>query len=222
MSTTSASTPLVPDGSVPPSVVTATARADLCRFLAACYYQPGPEFAEEKLFESMGIAAQRIDARLAEHVCRMAADFTATGHEQLLLDYTRLFVGPTEAVAHPYESVWTEGGAVMGRSTLSVLELYREGGFDIDPAFGDLPDHVACELEFLYLLLFREMQARGEDDPGKLASAATLRRRLLDEHLGNWVFPFAAAVAAGARSVFYRELAGLTDRFLRLETSRPA
>jgi hypothetical protein len=31
----------------------AAARADLCRFLAACYYELGPEFAEEKLFHWM-------------------------------------------------------------------------------------------------------------------------------------------------------------------------
>ena len=33
------------------------ARADLCRLLAACYYQPGPEFAEERVFDSMRVAA---------------------------------------------------------------------------------------------------------------------------------------------------------------------
>ena len=37
----------------------ASAREDLCRFLAACYYEPGPEFAEEKLFDSMLAAASR-------------------------------------------------------------------------------------------------------------------------------------------------------------------
>ena len=33
------------------------AREDLCRLLAACYYEPGPEFAEEKVFDSMLDAA---------------------------------------------------------------------------------------------------------------------------------------------------------------------
>jgi TorA maturation chaperone TorD len=199
----------------------ATASADLCRFIAACYYQPGPEFSEENLFESMAAAAKRLDARLAEHVRHMAEDFEATGHEQLLLDYTRLFLGPTEAVAQPYESVWTgPTAAVMGKSTVSVLELYREGGFDIDPGFRDLPDHIACELEFLYLQLFREGQARAQEDDSALASATALRRRLLDGHLRGWVFRFSAAVAAGAQSVFYRELAGLTDRFVQREMDR--
>ena len=44
----------------------AAARADLCRLLAACYYQPGPEFLEEEVFGSMHTAARELDPRLAE------------------------------------------------------------------------------------------------------------------------------------------------------------
>ena len=42
--------------------------------------------------------------------------------------------------------------------------------------------------------------------------------RFLDEHLGRWVRPFTAAVSSGAQSAFYRELAELTDRFVRMES----
>ena len=35
------------------------AREDLCRLPAACYYQPGQEFAEERVFDFMLGAAQR-------------------------------------------------------------------------------------------------------------------------------------------------------------------
>ena len=40
----------------------------------------------------------------------------------------------------------------MGDSTMAVLALYREGGFHVAEAFTEMPDHVAVELEFLYLL----------------------------------------------------------------------
>ena len=49
------------------------ARADLCRFLAACYYEPGPEFAEEKLFESMQAAASRVHPDFAAGAPRRLA-----------------------------------------------------------------------------------------------------------------------------------------------------
>jgi len=77
-------------------------------------------------------------------------------------------------------------------------------------------DHVAAELEFLYLLLFRESEARFRGDAEALAGIVALRGRFLNAHLGRWVGPFTAAVRAGAQTGFYRELAALTERFVRL------
>lgn len=194
------------------------ARADLCRFLAACYYQPGPEFAEEKVFDSMLDAASRIDPALAAHARRLGEHFSAEGQENLLLDYTRLFLGPNQAIAQPYGSVWMSAGdSLMADSTMAVQRLYEEGGFDIADDFRELPDHVAAELEFLYLLIFRQNQAHRTGDREALNSAIGLHKRFLDEHLGRWVGPFSAAVRSGAQSAFYRELAEFTSRFVTME-----
>ena len=195
-----------------------TAREDLCRYLAACYYQPGPEFAEEKVFDSMLDAATRIHPDLAIHARRLGEEFVAEGADDLLLDYTRLFLGPTHIIAKPYGSVWLERDKrLMGDSTMAVQELYREGGFDINESFRELPDHVAAELEFLYLLIYRENEAHRDGKPEALEAKAALRRRFLDEHLGRWIGPFTSAVRAGAQSGFYRELAALTNRFIEME-----
>jgi TorA maturation chaperone TorD len=194
------------------------ARADLCRLLAACYYQPGRELAEEKVFDSMLDAATKVDGDLAARARRLGAQFSEEGLEALLLDYTRLFLGPTNVIAQPYESVWLTGETtLMQDSTMAILGLYKEGGFEIDEEFRELPDHVAAELEFLYLLIFRELQARQIGDADALRKMTGLRRRLLEEHLGIWIGPFAAAVRAGARSDFYRELAELTGRIVTME-----
>lgn len=195
-----------------------TARETLCRFLAACYYQPGPEFAEEKVFDSMLQAATRIGADLAAHARRLGEDFAREGTDELLLDYTRLFLGPASIIAKPYGSVWLEGpGTVMGDSTMAVLALYREGGFEMDESFREAPDHIAAELEFLYLLIFRVNEALEIGEPETLEARAALKRRFLGEHLGRWVGPFTAAVRDGAQNAYYRELAQLTERFVRME-----
>ena len=55
------------------------ARADLCRFLAACYYQPGPEFAEEKLFDSMAAVAARVHPDFAASARRLGEAFYRAG-----------------------------------------------------------------------------------------------------------------------------------------------
>lgn len=196
----------------------AAARADLCRFLSACYYQPGPEFEEENVFDSMLGAATRIDRDLAVQARRLGEHFAAEALETLLVDYTRLFLGPTHIVAKPYGSVWLDGQhSLMGDSTMAVLELYQEAGFEIDQSFRELPDHVAAELEFLYLLIYRENEARQTGATETLEAIRSLKKRFLDEHLGRWIGPFTAAVGNGACSAFYRELAGLTERFVKLE-----
>lgn len=200
-----------------------TAREILSRLLAACYYEPGAEFVEERVFATMATAAARLDPQLASVAEKLDAAFNSVPLDDLLLDHTRLFLGPNELLAAPYGSVWLSGEkALMQDTTMAVLELYREGGFDLDDAFRELPDHVAAELEFLYLLIFRENRARQAGDAAALGSAVALRRRFLGEHLGVWIDKFAAAMSAGAATEFYRLLPELTARFIDMETARTA
>jgi putative dimethyl sulfoxide reductase chaperone len=197
------------------------ARADLCRFLAACYYEPGPEFTEERLFESMADAARRLGADFAEGARRLGRHFADAGPDRLLLDYTRLFLGPIDILAKPYASVWLEPGnsGLMQDSTMAVQALYEEAGFEISGDFHEMPDHIAAELEFLYLLIHRQHQAQQSGDATAFAETDGLHRRFLHHHLGRWVAPFTAAMKSGAQEPFYRELAELTERFVSQETA---
>jgi putative dimethyl sulfoxide reductase chaperone len=198
---------------------TSAHRADLARLLAACYYQPGPEFADDGLFSAMQAAAS-IDSELSVSAQRLAAAFETTPLQELLIDYTSLFLGPSEPLALPYGSIWLTGEKTLNQeSTLAAKALYERAGFEIDESFKDLPDHIAVELEFLYVLLFREVEFRHKRNEEDLDGNAALRRQFLDEHLGRWIGPFAAAVRANARTDFYRELAELTELFVRRERS---
>jgi len=199
----------------------AAARADLARLLAACYYEPGPEFAEERVFEAIREAAANVDPALADVAERLGQGFAAAEGNDLLLDYTRLFLGPVDILAKPYGSVWLDADApLMGDSTMAVLQHYEDAGFEVDEGFRDLPDHIAVELEFLYVLLFREAEAQLRQDAETLAGLVRMRQRFLGEHLGQWAGPFAAAVATGAQTPYYRDLADLTERFVALEAAR--
>lgn len=198
----------------------ATAREDLCRFLSACYYEPAPEFAEEKLFNSMEVAARRLHPDLGQQAHRLGDTFAAHDLQTLLVDYTRLFIGPAQVLAKPYGSFWlSQQSNPEPDPAAALLDLYREGGFEIDESFQELPDHVAVELEFLYLLNFSSNPARAAGRMDEVAAAKSLKRRLLGEHLGAWFGPFAATVKASAETAFYRELANFTERFLAMEAS---
>jgi len=195
------------------------ARADLCRFLAACYYEPGPEFAEERLFDSMLAAARATDIGIAASVERLGALFFADPLDTLLVDYARLFLGPPEMLARPYGSFWLTGEkTLMQDATMAILALYREAGFDMDNEFRELPDHIGVELEFLYLLNYRAAEALRNQDERALSGYAVIRRRLLEEHLGLWVPQFAVSVTDNAATGFYRELSAVTSRVVAHES----
>ncbi|HEY0847945.1 MAG TPA: molecular chaperone TorD family protein [Noviherbaspirillum sp.] len=196
----------------------ATAREDLCRFLSACFYEPCIEFAEENLFGSMLTAAARLHPDLADHARKLGAAFAAQDLQTLLVDYTRLFLGPVQALAKPYGSCWLSAPA-QGENdpSLAVLDLYSAGGFEIAEEFRELPDQVAVELEFLYLLTFTRNEAQRAGQVDELSVAEQIERRFLNEHLGIWIGPFAAAIKSSAETAFYRQLAELTERFIRME-----
>ena len=197
----------------------ALAREDVCRYIAACYYQPEPAFAQEGVFASLLNAASQVHPDLVPYALKLGEEFNCSATENLLLDYTRLFLGPSHILAKPYGSVWLEGEkTLMGDTTMAILDLYREGGFEMDEEFRELPDHVAVELEFLYLLIFRQNEARRNADMDRLNAVTDLKRRFLAAHLGRWIGPFTEAVKGGAESVFYRQLAELTQLFVSMET----
>lgn len=196
----------------------AGAREDLCRYLAGCYYEPGPEFAEERLFDSMLAAASAIDPGLAESARKLGAAFSAQDMQTLLVDYTALFIGPSQPRAMPYASFWlTDDQSMRHDATQAVLDFYEQGGFDVGEEIHELPDHIAVELEFLYALIFARNQAQLGDDVEELSAANALHRHFAGEHLGAWIGPFAGAVSSGAETAFYRELAELTRRFVHME-----
>lgn len=202
-----------------PDVKRIAARADTCRLLAACYYQPGPEFAEERVFDSMQTAAAALDAGFATLARSLGDAFEAQTLDDLQIDYTRLFLNPAGPLAAPYESAWLAGKDPMlfDEVMQSVLDSYRAGGYEVDETFRDLPDHIAAELEFLYTLIFREARAAASANGADLQEAVDLRRRFVEQHLGRWVGSFTEALRGGGETALYRTLADLTERFVESE-----
>lgn len=203
----------------------AGARQDLCRFLSACYYEPTTDFSEEHLFDSMLAAASAIHPHLAASARKLGAAFAAQDLQTLLVDYTRLFIGPSQPMAMPYASFWlTDDQSQRHEATMAVLDFYERGGFDVSDDFRELPDHVAAELEFLYLLTFTQNQAQQAQigaSTDEVTATAALRRCFLEGHLGAWIGAFSSAMKSNAETAFYRELGEFTAGFVQMEAGLP-
>ena len=188
------------------------ARADVYRLLSACYYQPEDSFLEEDVFSQLKTALAKASPGGVIDAAALDDCFKASGVEVLMLDYSRLFLGPFEILAKPYGSVYLDGEKiVMGDSTMLALELYREGGFEVAEDFLEMPDHIAVELEFLYLLSFRIGKASDDEERARLI---VLKQKFLEEHLGRWVGTLSEAIRKGAQTDFYKRLADLTEQFV--------
>lgn len=185
------------------------ARADVYRLLSACFYQPEAAFLEEELFGQMKISMAKLHPLIVTDILTLENAFKSVDLEALQLDYSRLFLGPFEILAKPYGSVYLDGDkVVMGDSTINALALYRKGQFDIAEDFREVPDHIAVELEFLYLLTFQIAQSAEE---AKRDDLIRLKHKFMREHIGSWLAPFAEAVCNGAKTDFYRQLADIVE-----------
>ncbi|MBI4331932.1 MAG: molecular chaperone TorD family protein [Chloroflexi bacterium] len=136
------------------------ATADICGLLSLCYASPADEAFNDELPARLTRALRAAGfLHIEDEAARMSRCFGDSKDDlDLKLEYTRLFRGPVKAAAYPYESMNVEG-EVMAKSTLSVLDCYREVGVAVSESFNDLPDHITVELEFVRYLCLKEMAA---------------------------------------------------------------
>lgn len=195
--------------SIAPSV-DVQARAAAYRSLSALYYPPDKSIGDYLRALAEAWAVGQPD--LLPLVARMQQE--ADPHA-LLLAYTPLFLGPFKVLAPPYGSVYLEEKReVMGASTQDAAHLYRQAGLDLSAAGKEIPDHIAIELEFMYYLSYRQMEALESDDRETAHDWLARQIDFIDRHLGRWIDPFAEALVQNTSSVFYRSLAEATAAFV--------
>jgi len=100
----------------------------------------------------------------------------------------------------PYESVYCDAsGQPGGRVSEAVADLYRRIGFGLKLA-DVTADHLGVELGALSFLSSAEADARRDGVDEAVARCREATGELLESHLGPWLAPFSAAVAAAPRS----------------------
>ncbi len=180
---------------------------------AGCFYQPGPELSEN--VRALPEAVHPMGSEAAASAGRMLNELENQSREELLREYSRLFLGPFQLEAPPFGSVYLEDeGRMMGESTAEAQRIYRESGLDMSPDFTSPPDHVAAELEFLAYLGFQESNSRDADQETFFREQRAL---FLERHIGRWFPMFAENVENNTEMGFYLELTRLTGRLLESE-----
>ncbi len=131
--------------------------------------------------------------------------------EDLLWDYTRLFIGPYRLPCPPWESVYTSPKRLMMQDAADkVLALYREAGLEVN-SDDVMPDHIGTELNFLAILLGRSHNGRRVNK-----RYSGLADKFIRDHLIKWMPGFTKDLEDAAETSLYKSLAKATGNVIKL------
>ena len=136
----------------------------------------------------------------------------------LVLEYTRLFIGPGKHIS-PYESVYRDNeDALWSETTVEVKNFIESLGLEYSYNWSGLPDHIGVELEFMQRLTCHEKEAWTQEDKKQAIHCLEFEKRFVDEHLSQWVPIFCNKVKEETQTAFYREIAELTRQFIDFDS----
>ncbi len=192
------------------------ARGDVCRLLAACFYPPDLSLiSQEGITENLAMLLNRICPEAALLAPAAPQDCQGNAAEELLVAYTRLFLGSPETLAPPYASIYLDRrGRVMGPSSVAVMKLYQRAGLRLNDDFHDLPDHIAVMLEFVHYLIAREIMADNRSDLEEKQKLGKMRRYFLQNYMIPWVPRFCDHIIAAEAHPFYTSLGRCLKMFM--------
>lgn len=133
--------------------IRAEQRANIYKLLSDCYQSPNEDF-----YGHIKELNDTISQLYPDVVKKVSPAFSNPPEtvEELRVEHARLFLGPFKLLAPPYGSVYLDHDEhLMTDSTRDVQSRYEEEGMTV--AIQEVPDHICIELEFAYLLAYKEM-----------------------------------------------------------------
>lgn len=196
-------------------------REDCYRLLSACFYPPTPALLEEECCSTLASLLASLAPDAAQSASEAAVLLQATNQQELLVEYSRLFLGPFKLVAPPYGSVWLDQArTVMGASTSRVAACYRSHGLQLADDFHELPDHLAVELEFLSFLCFKEYESVQKNDMTEAKHLRAARQEFITTFLLPWLRPFKEAISTDGEAPFYTAVACCAYKLVKADLTQ--
>lgn len=192
----------------------------VCGLLAKAFYgEPDKVWldmlATQRIFDSVPFGGELSEVVLALEHLKMWMDAHQNGLDDTTFmairdDHTRLFVGPAEVFAAPWESVYTnKDRAVFQRETVSVKNWYSRFELKLATEYNEPADHVGLQFGFLAHLSELTLKASERRDGERVKRLIDAQRAFLMQHMLSWVPRWSDDVNLHARTDLYRGLAWL-------------
>jgi TorA maturation chaperone TorD len=167
------------------------------------------------------LTPQTLDA-LSAYAKTWPSDAVAV--QQTRQEFMNLFRVPGAQYVAPYESVYRDthdvngqrvSGLLMGPSAVDVRKWYRLAALEISEEYGDLPDHVGLELQYMAHLCGKEAEFSASGNQAKLIRAGEMQRDFAAAHLVPWLPPLRDRIHEKSRLAYFRAVADLAVEFTR-------
>ncbi len=182
--------------------------------MSGFYCEPDTEFLQNieihQLFLKNSLS---IDNELYEYAKNIIESIEKYSYLEMLQDYTKIFLGPFEVVAHPYASVYLEGYTLNGEITQEILHFYNYCGLLFDEDVKDLPDNIVVMFQFLHYLLNSEING---NDNLPTVNWTEKRKEFIEKYLNTWIPEFADKIITGTENQFYQNLGLFTKKFFQI------
>lgn len=179
----------------------------LSRFFLA---PPDADFLAELDAEPQSVSAEESDA-IDMALVQLQRSLGTASPQDLHSEHLRLFGGVREGYGPPppFESLHREG-RLLGRSTESVIQHYRNSGFSLADEVAGPEDHLGLELKFLALLCHEESRRWRDGNAVAGRSALAAQQAFIEEHLQAWAPAYCRHVQGESQHPFFQAVTSLT------------
>jgi TorA maturation chaperone TorD len=205
-----------------PDLQQALGRAAIYQLLSLAFAYPDEDGLAELGAFITDVTEHPIAAEtgLLEPLARLSAALGRSRVDELAGEHVRLFAGEVLCSAH--ESEYAFDPFAKSRQLADVAGFYTAFGLEVAHDRRGLPDFISTELEFVSLLLRKQVYAdtMGWSEQRDVASHAI--DSFLEDHLGRWAPTLSAEVGREARDEagFYAAAGELCRHFLATEVER--
>jgi len=188
--------------------------ANLTNILSGFYCEPDTEFLRNEEVKQIFLKdSLAIDNELFDYAKNIVESIKKYSDLEILQEFTKIFIGPYEVLAHPYASVYLDGYTLNGESTQKILHYYNHCGLLFDEEIKDLPDNIVIMLQFLHYLLNSEING-GDIMPN--INWSEKRKEFIDLYLRTWIPEFTERIINGTQNEFYKNLGKYTNKFFHI------
>jgi putative dimethyl sulfoxide reductase chaperone len=143
---------------------------------------------------------------------------TEEGYSRLHWDYTRMFIGPYELAAPPWESAYLNKDKLLFQEeTRRVRLAYLKYAFLPKHYLQEADDHLGLELDFMYQLATMAYEKALTGNHEAFQEILKDQVDFLEQHLHIWVPKFVEQVNVHASTEFYRGMAQILRGYLYID-----